>query len=191
MNLHHLLPVLPLLLTACGVLQPVKDLAVNQVLEALVTDRDLTASAPAIAINRPALPGYLDRQQLVTRTGGELVLSEHDLWAEPLASAIARVTASNLSRLTGSMKIQPVESFITLDYTALLELKIARFEPDGSNNMILQGTWQLQPVTGPQSRTRFFRIAVPVVATPAVMTGRVSAMNQALEHLARQIAREI
>ncbi len=159
-------------------------------LEPLVPDRDLTSSTPAIAINRPSLPGYLDRLQLVTRTGGELVLSDKDLWAESLSTAIARVITGNLSRLTGSMNIQPVENFITLDYTALLELRIARFEPDASNQMVLQGTWKLQPVAGKATRTRYFQITVPVPVTAAIMTGRVTAMNQALEQLARRIAGE-
>lgn len=191
MNIRHLLPCLLLALTACGVLQPVKDLSVRHVLEPLVSDRALTASTPAIAINRPSLPGYLDRLQLVTRTGGQLVLSDHDLWAESLGAAVSRVTASNLSRLTGSMNIQPVENFITLDYTTLLELKIARFDPDASNQMVLQGTWKLQPVTGKQTRTRYFHITVPVLATPDIMTARVTAMNQALEQLARRIATQL
>ena len=188
MRIRHLLPGLLLPLTACGVLQPVKDLSVRHVLDPLVPDRNLTTSTPSVAINRPSLPVYLDRMQLVTRASGELVLSDHDLWAESLGTAISRVTASNLSRLTGSMNIQAVESFVTLDYTALLELKIARFEPDESNQMILQGTWKLQPVTGKETRTRYFNITVPVPATPDIMNGRVTAMNQALERLARQIA---
>jgi len=188
MKIRHLLPGLLLALTACGVLQPVKDLSVRHVLEPLVPDRELAASTPAIAISRPTLPGYLDRLQLVTRAGGELVLSDHDLWAESLGAAVSRVTASNLSRLTGSMNIQPVENFITLDYTTLLEIKIARFEPDASNQLVLQGTWKLQPVSGKETRTRYFHITVPVPATPDIMTDRVTAMNQALEQLARQIA---
>ena len=190
MNIRYLLPCLLLTLTACGVLQPVKDLSVHHVLEPLVPDRDLTAATPAIAISRPSLPGYLDRLQLVTRAGGELVLSDHDLWAESLGVAISRVTAGNLSRLTGSMNIQPVENFITLDYATLLEIKIARFEPDTSNQLVLQGTWKLQPVSGMATRTRYFHITVPVSATPDIMTGRVTAMNQTLEQLARQIARQ-
>ena len=177
-----------LLLTGCGMLQPVRDLSVHHLLDPLVPDRALTAVVPAIAINRPALPGYLDRLQLVTRAGGELVLSDHDLWAESLSAAIARVTASNLSRLTGSMNIQPVDSFITLDYTTLLEIKVARFEPDSGNQMILQGTWKLQPVNGKESHNHYFHIAVPVASVPDLVTGRVTAMNQALERLARQIA---
>lgn len=186
----HLLPfsLFLLALTGCGTLKPVKDTSIQHILDPLVRDRTLTASSPAMAINRPSLPSYLDRQQLVTRSGGELMLSQIDVWAEPLDAAISRVTASNLSRLTGSMNIQPVESFTTLDYTSLLELKIARFEPDASNQLILQGTWKLQPVTGQETSTHFFRLIVPITPTLSPMNDRVTAMNQALEQLARQIA---
>lgn len=188
MNLRFFSPFLLLILTGCSALKPVKDLAVQHLLDPLVPDRSLTAASPAIAINRPSLPAYLDRQQLVTRSGGALMMSQSDVWAEPLDAAISRVTASNLSRLTGSMNIQPVESFTTLDYTSLLELRIARFEPDEVNQMILQGTWKLQPVTGQESKTHFFRLTSPMGSTPSSMTARVTAMNQVLEALARQIA---
>jgi uncharacterized lipoprotein YmbA len=177
------------LLVGCSVLQPVKDSALHHVLDALVPDRTLSAATPAIAINRPSLPSYLDRQQLITRSDGQLMISKLDIWAEPLDAAISRVMASNLSRLTGSMNIQSVESFSTLDYTELLELRIAQFEPDAFNAMILQGTWKLQPVTGKETSNHFFRIAVPMTATPLEMKERVTAMNQALEKLAREIVR--
>jgi len=185
-KLHRILPWL-LLLSGCGVLQPVKDLAVRHLLDPLVAERPLTSSAPAIAIKRPSLPEYLDRQQLVTRKGDELVLSELDLWAESLDVAVSRVTASNLSRLTGSMNIRPVENFTTLDYTTLLELNLTQFEPDAANTLILQGTWKLQPVDGKETHSHFFRIEVPIASTPHSMAARVTAMNRALERLARQI----
>ena len=189
MNMLHLTCSLLLLtLTACSVLQPVKDTAIQHVLEPLVPDRALTAARPAIAVGRPSLPGYLDCLQLVTRADGTLKMSKHDLWGEPLDTGISRVIASNLSRLTGSMNIQPVESFTTLDYTKLLELKIAQFEPDTANQMILQGTWKLQPVTGRETSAHFFRLLVPVPPDPSALTARVTAMNQALEQLSRQIA---
>jgi uncharacterized lipoprotein YmbA len=115
------------------------------------------------------------------------MISSVDLWGEPLDTGIARVTASNLSRLTGSTNIQPVENFVTLDYATLLELKIARFEPDDSNTMILEGTWKLQPVKGGETRSHFFRISTSIISTSPQMAARVNAMNQCLEHLARQI----
>jgi uncharacterized lipoprotein YmbA len=190
MNTRHLTCSLLLLtLTACSVLQPVKDTATQHLLEPLVPDRTLTAARPAIAVGRPSLPGYLDSNQLVTRSAGQLMVSKHDLWGEPLDSGISRVIASNLSRLTGSMNIQPVESFTSLDYTTLLELKIAQFEPDSANQMVLQGTWKLQPVTGGETSTHYFRLLIPVPPDPTSLRARVTAMNQALEQLARQIAR--
>lgn len=190
MNMRPLTCSLLLLtLTACSVLQPVKDTATQHLLEPLVPDRTLTAARPAIAVGRPSLPGYLDSNQLVTRSAGQLMVSKHDLWGEPLDTGISRVIASNLSRLTGSMNIQPVESFTSLDYTTLLELKIAQFEPDAANQMVLQGTWKLQPVTGGEARTHYFRLLIPVPLDPSALTARVTAMNQALEQLARQIAR--
>jgi len=190
MNTRHLTCSLLLLtLTACSVLQPVKDTATQHLLEPLVPDRTLTAARPAIAVGRPSLPGYLDSNQLVTRSAGQLMVSKHDLWGEPLDSGISRVIASNLSRLTGSMNIQPVESFTSLDYTTLLELKIAQFEPNAANQMVLQGTWKLQPVTGGETSTHYFRLLIPVPPDPTSLRARVTAMNQALEQLSRQIAR--
>jgi len=185
--MRSLLSIFLMLLVGCSVLQPVKDSAVHHVLEPLVPDRSLSAATPSIAINRPSLPSYLDRLQLITRSDGQLMVSKLDIWAEPLDAAISRVMASNLSRLTGSMNIQPVESFSTLDYTELLELRVAQFEPDASNAMVLQGTWKLQPVTGKETSNHFFRITVPITALPTEMKARVTAMNQALETLAREI----
>jgi uncharacterized lipoprotein YmbA len=147
----------------------------------------LDKAVPAIAINRPSLPSYLDSQQLVTRREGQLMLSKLDLWGEPLDAGISRVLASNLSRLTGSMNIQPIGSYTTLDYASLLELKIAQFEPDTANQMILKGTWKLQPVNGKETSSHFFRIEVQIPTTLEPMKDRVTSMSQALEQLARQI----
>ena len=93
------------------------------------------------------------------------MVSRNDVWAEPLNASISRVTASNLSRLTGSLNIRPVENFTTLDYTSLLEMNITRFEPDDSNRMVLEGTWKLQPVNGGETNTRFFHHEAPLAGT--------------------------
>lgn len=177
-------------MTSCGVLTPVKDSAVYHLLDPLVPDRSLTAESPSIAINRPTIPGYLDRQQLVTRSGGQLMISNVDLWGEPLDVGISRVTASNLSRLTGSTNIQPVENFVTLEYAIMLELRITRFEPDDSNTMILEGTWKLQPVKGGETSSHFYRITVPISPGSLPIATRVKAMDQCLEQLARRISNQ-
>ena len=184
---------LPFFFGSCTVLQPVEDKSVNYLLDSTVPERPVTGASPSVAIASPALPGYLDRQQLVSRSaGGELLMNPNHLWGEPLDSGIARVTAANLGRLENSLNIQPVKSFVTLDYQSLLELRITRFEPDASGNVVLECTWKLQPVNGPVATTRAFTTRVPLVADPlGSQTGRVQAMNEALARLARQIAKSL
>lgn len=183
----------PFLLAACG-LAPVKDTSVNHLLDPVIPERQITGASPAIAISRPALPSYLDRQQLVSRSGGgQLEMNSYHLWAEPLDAAISRVTAVNLGRLKNSLNIQPVESFVTLDYQTLLEIRVSRFEPDSPGNLVLECTWKLQPVSGRVADTRPFRTNVPIspADTPKNLSGRTAAMNEALARLAREIARAI
>ncbi|MBC8126367.1 MAG: membrane integrity-associated transporter subunit PqiC [Gloeobacteraceae cyanobacterium ES-bin-144] len=183
-----LLLLISLGIISCGVLRPVKDAAAYHLLDPLVPARTLSSATPAIAIQRPALPGYLDRQQWVTRSGGQLMMSSVELWGEPLDMGISRVTASNLSHLTGSMNIQPVENFTTLDYTSLLEIRITRFEPDEAKQLILEGTWKLQPVNSTAARSHYFSLKIPLTNPSA--SARMAGMNTALEMLARQISHE-
>lgn len=186
----------PVLFAAsCGVLAPVKDASVNHVLDAAVPERSVTGSSPAVAIARPSLPGYLDRQQLVSRgPNGRMMMNSNQIWAEPLDAGISRVTAINLGRLANSLNIQPVEAFVTLDYDRLLEIRISRFEPDTAGNLVLECTWKLQPVSGRVASPRGFRtsIAVPVTRDPLdPQTELVTVMNEALARLAREIARAL
>ena len=182
--------ILALFTTACSVLKPVKDTSVFHLLDSAVPARQITANSPSIAISRPSLPSYLDRQQLVNRSGdGQLQMNSYHLWSEPLDSAIARVTATNLARLTNSLNIQPIEAFVTLDYQSLLEIRVSRFEPDASGYLIFECTWKLQPVSGRLANTRSFRTQVPLVPTADTkdLGPRIIAMNEALARLAREV----
>jgi uncharacterized lipoprotein YmbA len=182
-----------LLMAACGVLEPVEDTSVSHLLDPVVPERAITGTTPAIAIARPSLPSYLDRQQLVSRSGnGRMQMNNYHLWAEPLDAAIARVTAINLGRLSNSLNIQPVETFVTMEYQSLLEIRVARFEPDEHGQLLLECTWKLQPVSGKVTQPRPFRttVAIPAPVTPTgPQSGRVEAMNEALARLAREISR--
>ena len=188
---------LPLLFSSCGALDPVKDKSVHHILEATIPVRQLTGSTPAIAISRPALPSYLDRNEMVSRgADGELKMNAYHLWGEPLDAAISRVMAANLGRLTYSMNIQPVENFVTMDYQRLLEIRISRFEADAANQMVLECTWKVQPVAGRVAPLRSFSTVIPIspeatVKSPATLSGRIRAMNEALAQLSRAIARSL
>lgn len=187
MKFFHHLPLL-VCLVSCSSLQPVKDISVQHVLDPLVAERPLTAARPSLGIKRPSIPSYLDRQQWVTRQGGQLMVSRLDLWGEPLDAGISRVMASNLSRLTRSTNCQPVENFTTPDYTHLLEMRISRFEIDSANSIVFEGTWKLQPTQGGEATNHFFHLEEPVSSGPGESQNRLAAMNRALEKLSRQIA---
>lgn len=186
----------PLLLAACSVLKPVEDTSINHLLDPVIPERRVTGTSPAVAISRPSLPSYLDRQQLVTRSGGgELQMNSYHVWAEPLDSAISRVTAINLGRLENSLNIQPVANFVTMDYQSLLEIRVTRFEPDASGNLVLDCTWKVQPVAGRLASPRPFCTVVPIPPGADAVAGpqshRIHAMNEALARLARAISKAL
>lgn len=190
--MKHLLLLIPLLLSACSLLMPVRDTSVRHRLESTLADRSAKASRPSVAIARASLPAYLDREELVTRdAGGELQKHDTHLWSESLDTGISRVIATNLRRLTGSRAIQPIDDFIALDYSHLVEIRVAQFDPDASGNLILRCTWKAQPVTGGNVKSQSFSTTIPIQSTKAPMAGRIAAMNQALETLSWDIARAL
>ena len=180
-----LLP-LPLLLAACTLFKPIEDNPVRHLLEATVSNRTPTAAAPAVAIARPSLPPYLERNELVTRTGdGRLEIHENDLWSEPLDSAISRVVADNLRRLTGSTNIQPAANFITRDYTSLVEIRIERFDPQPDGSLLLECTWKLQPLGGGDAAPKAYRTTVPVTPSADPASGSQSGPHRRHERSPR------
>lgn len=184
---------LVVLLSGCSLMRPVVDTSVRYLLEPALPEASPLAASPAVAIALPSLPPYLDRLELVTRSGdGQLDVLEDHLWGEPLDGGIARVVAANLRRLTGSANIQPSASFISRDYSALVEIRIERFDPTPDGSLVLACTWKLQPVDGAAAAPVAFHAAVPMDGGGSEgagpMSGRLAAMNEALARLSQAIA---
>lgn len=190
----HLLFFLPLMaLSACTMLKPIEDNTVRHLLEAKVSGNTASAARPAVAIANPSLPPYLERVELVTRTGdGRLEVHEKHLWAEPLDAAMTRVIAENLRRLTKSANIQPSANFIARDYSSLLEVRIERFDPLPNGSLVLECTWKLQVTGEGDASPKAFKTIVPIRPISAedteLMSARITAMNEALAQLSRKIA---
>lgn len=189
---------IPIFLGSCSILSPVDDDPVRHLLEATVSSRSANSSRPAVAVARPSLPPYLERSELVTRTGtGTLEIHEKELWSEPLDAGISRVIADNLRGLTGSTNIQPSANFITRDYSSLVEVRIERFDPLPDGSLVLECTWKAQAIGGGDAAPRSFRTTVPVVVGSegaqinTGMRGRIVAMNEALARLSRAIAKAL
>lgn len=90
-----------LLLTACINLEPKPDdtrrFALGPVSQVEMAPSETTGEALPIYLMPPHLPTYLDRKELLYRTGsGEVVALPSARWAEPLVDGVARTFAHYL-----------------------------------------------------------------------------------------------
>ena len=96
----------------------------------------------ALGIGPVKFPGYLDRQQLVTRISqNRFVVAENDRWAEPLEENFSRILSQNLSILlqTDRMVAYPWER--SQQPTYQVQVEALRFEPNAEQLVELSARW--------------------------------------------------
>ena len=182
-----------LVLAGCGGSPPTQ----HYVLAPVVANAEPAGSlagASTIGLEAIALPGYLDRPQLVRRTGLHRIDgAEFHRWAEPLSEHLTRIAAENLSVLLDTESVYILPRRRTPDLTYRLEIDIRQFESDSAGQVTMAARWRLyrgradEPI---QARRFRFSVAVP----PATEGERpdpeqiVAAMSQAVEAMCRDIA---
>jgi hypothetical protein len=90
------------------------------------------------------LPGYLDRQQIVTRTSNNrLSYSENDRWAAPLSESFSRVLAQNIYHLINPTRVIqfPWQSNDAPDYQ--VEIEVLQFEASSNQEALLTAHWSV------------------------------------------------
>ena len=100
------------------------------------------ASAVSVGIGPIKFPEYLDRPQIVTRSGrNEMKLGEFHRWGESLKDNFARVLMENLSTLLSSDRvfILPWRTSIPVDYQIIID--VARFDSEEDGKSILKARW--------------------------------------------------
>jgi uncharacterized protein len=146
-------------------------------------------AGPLIYVDKPAVAGYFDRTQMVTRTGDSRVsIHEFEVWSDPPADLIARALVDDLGRRFGadSVMTTPVQHYATPDWR--VELDVLRFDVDQSGQALLDARWTL--LAGPNGRlaaTRRERIETSAgdVTDPK---RRVTALREAVAILAIRIS---
>ncbi|SRR5713226_2716338 len=143
---------------------------------------------PSLGIGPIRFPGYLDREQLVTRISqNRFALSENDRWAEPLEENFSRVLLQNLSALlrTNKMIRYPWQNNQRPGYQ--VEIELLRFEPNAAQEVELSARWAVidtgnkQPLSVRESRL------VRQVKSRSTEAS-VAALSEALGDLSREIA---
>lgn len=158
-----------------------------------------TAQAPTnsnnlnIEVSAVHLPQYLDRPQIVSRTGdNQLKLSELNQWGGNLRKNMIRTLAVNLSKQlnTPNVAIVPHRSSLQADYR--IDMEIIKFEADTDNHVHLTAQWRVS--TGIERKTIITQIthlsseqAITVGDYPAI----VNEMSQQYAKLSSLIAEKI
>jgi uncharacterized protein len=102
------------------------------------------SNALALGIGPIKFPGYLDRQQLVTRVSqNRFAVAENDRWAEPLEENFSRVLSQNLSILLQTDRIVGYPWERSQQPTYQVQVEVLRFEPNAEQMVELWARWRI------------------------------------------------
>lgn len=104
----------------------------------------LPLNAPFLGIGPIKIPGYLDREQVVTRISqNRLAIAENDRWAEPLEENFSRVLSENLSVLLQIDRITAYPWERSQRPTYQVQVDVLRFEPKQEEAVELWARWSI------------------------------------------------
>lgn len=145
----------------------------------------------AVGVGPLELPDYLDRPQIVTRSGqNELNLAEFDKWGESLKDNATQVLAENLAVLLPSKKVStyPWKRSTPIDYQVVV--KVTRFDHVVGGETVLSTRWSILSGDG---KTELFSRESRYVEPPTDKSyaATVAAMNRTLAQFSRDVASAI
>lgn len=177
------------LLTGCGVTKPSRHYLLTPAEEQ--SAGAVSTPSPAVGIGPVAFPAYLDRPEIVVRSGSnELNYAGSDRWAEPLKTAFSHTLAENLSIMlpTDRTVIHPWPRSTVLDYQVIVN--VTRFDAEAGGTVILTAAWELilsSDSTVMKRNKATYTEAAGSTDYPAI----VAAQSRAVERLSRDIAAAI
>lgn len=149
------------------------------------------AGRVSIGIVPIVIPDYLDRPQIVTRSGlNELKLAEYDRWAGSLSENITMAVRENLSLLlrTDHVFEYPWNPSLTVDYK--IAINVTRLESVPGDHVTLRALWTV--LGGKENRALITRVTdIKEKLNAPGYDAIVAAISRAFAGLSRQIAAEI
>jgi uncharacterized protein len=180
-----------LMVIGCAGTEPSRFYLLNPLTVESETKRPVPEHCVSLAIDPVRLPEYLDRPQIVTRSGkNELLLAQYDRWAEPLAETFPRILAQDLSHLicTKAIFLYPFRSSVDYDYR--IKVEIIRMDGTLGEGTVLEAWWSItQNTEKPLVVTRRSILAEP--SKTGDYGSLVEAHSRAVSLLSRAIADEI
>jgi uncharacterized lipoprotein YmbA len=187
-----LLLVLGALEAGCAVTDTSRYYALGAFQAPPAVDRPAAEPGLTIGIGPVAIPGYLDRPQLVTRDVADgLEIWPYHRWAEPLDLGIAEALANHLSaRVPGDrVAVFPWRGAFAriIDYQVVMA--VARFEGSPGRSVTLDARWRLLTRDGKEVAFKRTTLTEPITGDgfPAL----VAAMNRTIGSLGREVGEAI
>ena len=188
-------------LASCAVSDPTQYYTLAQA-PAPTAARSATASTAESSVGRATnvsigvgpiiIPAYLDRRQIVIRTGTDQVeLSAFHRWAEPLEDGMARILAEEIAADV------PTERVVTFPWRGVaaraiqyqVVVTVVRFDGHQGGDVTLDTRWRILDQHGEEQVFR--RSTVIEAAKGPGHEPIVAAMTRAVASLGREIALEI
>lgn len=148
------------------------------------------ARGVTLALGPLSIPDYLDRPQIVTRSGqNELAVDDFHRWAGSLENDITRVLIENLSALLPPDRyhvvswIQPAQSYASIDHRVAVD--ITRFDGIHGDSVSMKAQWV---VFRKDREASVMHASIIEQITGNDYRALVAAMSRAMESLSRDIA---
>ena len=177
-----------LLLIISGCASPHSRFYTLNVGKSLGNVRPSTGYRLLVALGPVQIPDYLDRPQIVIRTGrNELTFSEFDRWAGSLKDNIAQVLSEDLTRLLSrnGVSVSPWEWGAASDYRVSVDIR--RFDIMTDGYVLLDCQWSIIGKDGIKILLTRQSSAKESVSAPTY-PARISSMSKALKKVSRDIA---
>jgi uncharacterized protein len=151
----------------------------------------LAAQDGLIGVFPVMVPDYLNRPQIVTRTGENRIdLNEFHRWAEPLRANITSILVQNLSHLLQTDGIINSGQNFELPLRFQVRVDVLRFDGELGGKVILSGRWGIFSDDGKETsvlRSFFFQEQTH----SETYADYVAAMSRTIAELSRVIAEEL
>ncbi len=142
-----------------------------------------------IGIRDVVLPEYLDRSQIVRRSGPDVLdVADSHLWLEQLAAGISRTLALDLAQRLETDHVYTARQQTPHPFDYVVDLHLFSFELQPDGRVHLDVRWELSNRRGRLVESRRQHIRVGPVVPASDPAAQASAMSKALGLLADSIA---
>lgn len=152
---------------------------------------DASEIRTVIAVEAVEIPGYLDRNQIVTNLDDtEYELADFDQWAESVGDNLTRVITENLSRLLAADSADVFSLAKSIPYDYSIAIDVMRLDGRLGDQVVLVARWAIFG-TDEDDLILLRKSKYQQTVSEDTYKGLVLAQSRAVENLSQDIAKAI